>query len=94
MHSLFTRLQTYGFEPEGKRKVFYQPVSLSTALEIVQCKDGLRMIYPPEKLEEGIQLLRKDLAGREQSHLAESEIAMTEIWAQKKYPHVEQDHTV
>jgi hypothetical protein len=89
MHSLFTRLQSYGFEPEGKRKVFYQLVGLGTALEIAQCKEGLPGIYPAEKLEEGIQLLRTDLAGRELSFLVGSEVAVTEIWAQKKFSKAE-----
>lgn len=86
MHSLFTRLQTYGFVPEGKRKVFYQPVSLGSALEIAHCKDVLPGIYPREKLDEGIQLLKRDLAGRDPSYLTGSEIAVTEIWAQKEIP--------
>jgi len=85
MHSLFTRLQTYGFEPEGKRKVFYQPVSLGSALEIAHCKDGLPAIYQQEKLDEGIQLLKRDLAGRDPAYPIGSEVAMTEIWAQKKW---------
>jgi len=65
--------------------VFYQPVSLGSALEIAHCKDGLPAIYQQEKLDEGIQLLKRDLAGRDPAYPIGSEVAMTEIWAQKKW---------
>ena len=71
--------------------MFYQPVSLGSAFEIAHCKDGLPAIYQPEKLDKEIQLLKRDLAGRDPSYPIGSEIAVTEIWAQKKLPRVEED---
>lgn len=84
LHTLYTSLQTAGFQPEVKRQVWQQPVSLEAALSIAREHQGLLAMLSEQEYDQGIKQLETLIRQKGADHPVGSEVAMAEIWAQKK----------
>lgn len=82
--ALYNHLQTSGFTVETKRQVFYQPVSLKVMQEIVQARPSVLKHISDEAYTAGLARLRRVLDERGAETLIGSEVAVVEVWAQKR----------
>ena len=84
LHVLYQRLQAVGFKSEVKRRVWYQPVALGTALEIAQQRPCLLARLPDEAYRQGIEQLQQAVTQHGVEHVIGSEASLIEVWVQKQ----------
>ena len=83
LHSIYNQHRQQGFQVDVQRHMYYQSVSLSKSLEIVEKRPGLLSNLPDEVFEEGINTLIGEIHEKGDDYLLGSEFALLEIWAQK-----------
>ena len=84
LHSIYTALQAAGFEPQVKRHIWHQPVRLGAALAIAQERPALLGQLSEKDFDYGFQRLQARIEKDGADTLVGSEVALVEIWAQKK----------
>ena len=84
LQTLYLQLQGAGFTPNVKRHVYYQPVQIGLAVDTANQRSGILDALSDRAYRRGLDRLEKTLAKQGREYPVGSEMAMVEIWAQKR----------
>jgi hypothetical protein len=83
LHDLYNAFGDQGFHVDMKRRVYYQPIALETAMAVVSKRPGLLGRLKDDVYQEGARALQKDIEKKGKTYPLGSEFSLVEIWAQK-----------
>ncbi|MBU0512503.1 MAG: hypothetical protein KJ638_12490, partial [Chloroflexi bacterium] len=84
LYTLYNQMRTAGFAVKVNRQAYYQPIHVKTALDIAKKRTGVLAALPDDDFEMGIDRLQQVLGKQGSDKLVGSEIAVAEVWGQKK----------
>lgn len=83
-YNFYNVLRRTGFQLNQQEHVFYWPVTLGVALEIVRRRPGLLAILPDELYQQGVRRLEAATEERGADTLIPSELTVVEVMAVKR----------
>ncbi|MBU1661954.1 MAG: hypothetical protein KKD28_10850 [Chloroflexi bacterium] len=84
LYTLYNQMRTAGFVVKVNRQVYYQPIHIKTAMDIAKKRTGVLAALPDDDYEMGIDRFQQVLGKQGSDKLVGSEIAVAEVWGQKK----------
>lgn len=82
-YALHARLQGAGFTPQATRHVYFQPLTVSSALAVARQRPTLLAKISDRDYQHGLHQLEQLLSTNDSDLLLSSEVAIIEFWGQK-----------